>query len=369
MAIGRGLCAGLRRRQRDARAPASAADRRGLDRRRRGRRPRRDAHARCVARRSVPGAISHAARRRHCAESRCRSSRSTSLPTRLICLSPDGGADRRRRRGRARTQRLPRRSSGRRADRSQRRRRAVRRRPAPAAGVRRALEATTLSLVDVDRPASPLWQQSLDVSYASMAIDRAATRWRRARARDRTGPSLPSAAASSGGRLETQQWIIASAERTTISPLAVNGSRVLVEETRYDGVGDSRWFGNWYFAVQVAPADADDVRHRRRLDALDAVRIDPVSCLASPSRYIDERPRLRGERWHAHTRGPHERRRRDADSARAVPYLHDDRPRVSRWMTGWSRAPFALDLEGDRADHRRPRESSWQPCDCDWRRE
>ncbi len=200
-------------------------------------------------------------------------------------------------------------------------------------------EVTTLSLIDVDGPATPIWQQQLAVSGGVIAIDRGGSRWR-VLGRGGPGQILAVEGAMDGGESRTRSWPTGAA--AAVSPLGVSGSRLLIADT---SVGSSRPLQfEWYLMPFMSR-----MRSETRFATVDAESRSPLFtstlyAICRPSRYMDEGPLCSahdGSRTHVG-------RMNSADGTVTPLVMFDGFANIAvsrRWLTGWAREPFALDLE------------------------
>ena len=200
---------------------------------------------------------------------------------------------------------------------------------------------TLLQLVNVDDPATPLWEKKLALGNARIAVDRANHTWQL------LGYASSLAFVRVIGSLEdgaftTREWPFRWSKQTmaTHQPLWADDTRILIAAKTYRNSNHFEWLGNWTYVLNRFGSEtrfsviddsgvAELFQSPLEVDCHPAAEIGaPAICSASDG-----------------SRASLAR----VDGAGNVTllgqfpnYLHFDV--TSHWITGWSRRPFALDL-------------------------
>jgi hypothetical protein len=199
---------------------------------------------------------------------------------------------------------------------------------------------TLLRLIDTERPAVAVWETRLDLNQPAMSTDRAGLQWR-VLGLGTSGGIVEATGAVHGGAVARRQWRThPEPENDPYWPLATSGDRLLARATAYDSSVFAA-LGAWSYwlrpfnsetkFVVVSHAGVSDV-FRTQLHA---------QC--EPAAYIGDGPLCSahdGSRVHLSVLG--------IDDAAVTPIAKFDRALsfevAPGWVTGWSTAPFALDL-------------------------
>ena len=200
---------------------------------------------------------------------------------------------------------------------------------------------TRLQLIDVDQPSMPYWQHTLNLSGASLAIDRAGTTWQ-VLGRSSDAVYVRVSGPLDGGPFTTQQFRFDAANRLGAHlPLASDAQRLLIATTTYGGTRAFDWFGAWaYWLVRM--------RSHTRFTSIDAGGSSPLfestlDVRCQPSTFMDEGPICSA------SDGKRVQLARVSLADGAVTPLAAFRDAMNfdidrDWATGWWRMPFAFHL-------------------------
>ena len=201
-------------------------------------------------------------------------------------------------------------------------------------------DATIVRLIDVDEPATPVWEHSLSVASVSLAIDRASSRWQ-ALGHGFDKALLAATGSLDGAPPDQRRWEYApSREQSNYWPLAVAGSRLLVSSTSYDS-NLGRW-GSWGYVLGINSFRSETQFMTIDTGATSRLFSSTLQLNCRASAIVEEGPicsAYDGTRTHL------ARMNADGSLTRLARFSTITTFDVSRdWVTGWAGTPFALNL-------------------------
>jgi heat shock protein HtpX len=201
-------------------------------------------------------------------------------------------------------------------------------------------DATTVRLIDVDHPATPVWEHSLQAANASLALDRGASRWQAlAHGLDKTLVAVTGSL--DGGPANERRWQYPTVhEGANYWPLAAAGSRLLASSTSYQNTLGR--FGSWGYLLGI-----NSYQSTTQFLTIDTGTTSPLFASrlqlnCRPSALVEDGPvcsAYDGTRTHV------ARLNADGSLTPLATFSTISTFEVSPgWVTGWARTPFALNL-------------------------
>ena len=200
---------------------------------------------------------------------------------------------------------------------------------------------TLLQLVDVDDPATPLWETKLDVGNAKIAIDRGRKTWQVLGYASSLGfKSVVGSLEGGPGAVRAWPFRVNRQSLEAHHPLWADDTRIVIATKTYKSSDDFGWLGEWAFFF-------DRFRSETRFSVIDDSGVSelfrsPLEVECEPAAEIGA-PAVCSA-----SDGSRARLARVTGDGTVIlldqfrNYLTFDVR--SHWITGWSRSPFAIDL-------------------------
>ena len=201
-------------------------------------------------------------------------------------------------------------------------------------------DTTSVRLIDVDEPATPVWEHSLKAANVGLAIDRATARWQAlGQGIDKV---LVAATGSLDGRhADERQWDHARGrEHSNYWPLAAAGSRLLVSSTSYES--NLGRLGSWGYLLGITSYRSETEFLTIDSGTTSRLHSSTLQVTCRTSAIVEEGPVCSA--WDG-ARSHLARINADGSLTPLAMFTTIGTFDVSRdWVTGWARTPFALHL-------------------------